>query len=868
MADLPPARPGSENGGNGGPEDRDADLNNRNAPSETGSESGGGGGGPYARSAGLYLASGWNPLPVMGKHVNLPAGYTGETGKSVSASDVALWVATRGADNVGLRLPVGTVGIDVDDYGGKGGLATLRELSRRLGPLPATWSSTSRGDGWSRQLLYRTPVAELVRLPGQLGPGVEVIQHHHRYTVAWPSVHPETGAVYRWYSPDAVLAPDGVVPRIEDLEWLPEAWRNAGQLAGGGGLTGGGWTNPDVDRLLQEGVPAGAVQDDVLRDLVWRLVLAGASDAQVELQWLAVVARTPLTRVDEPWTVEDFRRHLRGARAKLGAGGQMVPVGAVEREWASEQAAVVGSGVGAPAKAGGAVVRGEGAGADGGLGAAADGGVGGDPPGLGAPPSVGGGGGDPFPGPQSPLEVARRLQLEPPWRVTGAPTRWHWRGAWLRWTGTHWAEEEAGVAEDLLYHRLERETWLKLAKSGLVVATPWNPVKKSVAEVDRALQAVQRLSGEVEAGSLWDVKQKRWLEPDEVAGQVACRNGAVDPVTRVLSPHSPRWLNLSALPFDYDPQAVCPRWRRFLEEVLPGDSDAQGLLQEWFGYVVSGRSSLQKLMFLVGASRSGKSTTAGVLTKLVGAGNVAAPTLSSFAAHFGLASLIGKPLAVVDDARYSKSIDMQVVIERLLSITGGGRLDVDRKNRPVWTGRLPTRIVISSNELPWFRDASGAIVNRMLVVEFRESFLGREDPLLERALEAELPGILNWALEGLERLRQSGGVFTTPASALEAITELSEQASPVKTFIAEECVLHPDAKVGSEELFLAWSVWKGGVKQDRSARTTFGIQLRAAVPGLKKIRLEKQEDGTRPWGLGGIGLKHGLPAWAGGAGND
>ena len=101
-------------------------------------------------------------------------------------------------------------------------------------------------------------------------------------------------------------------------------------------------------------------------------------------------------------------------------------------------------------------------------------------------------------------------------------------------------------------------------------------------------------------------------------------------------------------------------------------------------------------------------------------------------------------------------------MERLLSITGEDMLTVDRKYREPWSGKLPTRFVILTNELPKFRDSSGAISNRMLILQMTESFLGREDHTLDRRLAAELSGILLWALEGLDRLMRNGR-FTVPA---------------------------------------------------------------------------------------------------------
>src|SRR5690606_40106778 len=73
---------------------------------------------------------------------------------------------------------------------------------------------------------------------------------------------------------------------------------------------------------------------------------------------------------------------------------------------------------------------------------------------------------------------------------------------------------------------------------------------------------------------------------------------------------------------------------------------------------------------------------------------------------------------------------------------------------------------VCSSDLPNFADASGAIARRFIVLTMRHSFLGRENIRLTRELLEELPGILNWALDGLARLEQQGG-FTEPASRSE-----------------------------------------------------------------------------------------------------
>lgn len=178
--------------------------------------------GPYAQAADAYWSAGWRgvlPLPY-GAKTPPPHGYTGADGIDPSYADVLAWMEDRGGGNIALRLPPGVIGLDVDAYGAKSGAATYLAHVAKWGDLPATWRTTARSDGVSGIYLYRVPT-HLARWPGELGPGVEIIQYRHRYAVAGPSMHP-SGEPYRWWlgGTDMQLAR----PTIDVLPWLPAAW--------------------------------------------------------------------------------------------------------------------------------------------------------------------------------------------------------------------------------------------------------------------------------------------------------------------------------------------------------------------------------------------------------------------------------------------------------------------------------------------------------------------------------------------------------------------------------------------------------------------------------------------------------------------
>jgi hypothetical protein len=177
----------------------------------------------YADAARDYLAAGWAPLPLpAGAKAPPPEGWTGRDAPWPSAADVETWCAERIGANLALRAPGGVLGLDVDAYEGKTGAATLAQAHSDLGGLPATWTSSRRFDTDPVSGIRWFRVPEDSRWRPVLGPHVEVVQHGHRYGVAWPSL--VEGRRYRWRDPNGELV-EAVVPKVDELPALPDSWQ-------------------------------------------------------------------------------------------------------------------------------------------------------------------------------------------------------------------------------------------------------------------------------------------------------------------------------------------------------------------------------------------------------------------------------------------------------------------------------------------------------------------------------------------------------------------------------------------------------------------------------------------------------------------
>ena len=413
----------------------------------------------------------------------------------------------------------------------------------------------------------------------------------------------------------------------------------------------------------------------------------------------------------------------------------------------------------------------------------------------------------------------------------------------LRWTGTHYAK--------IPTHEVLAQLWLFADKAKVRCKNDegnweykgFNPTTKVITDIFNACKAVTTIP--------WDTKTPCWLEPqpdDPKPDQiVALGNCLFDIERRKTLAHSPRYFNLNAANFNYDNKATRPvKWMKFVRDIWPDDEQAVTAFQQWFGYCLTPCTKQQKIMLMVGPKRSGKSTAASVLTALVGEENVVDPSLDDLTDRFGPSTLIGKSLAILNEGRLSSGSRQSKIVEILLSISGEDRKTADRKNRDAWTGKLTTRFMLISNELPRLTDASAAIASRFVVLMLKNTFYDKENIDLYDELVEELPGIFNWAVDGWHSLKASGR-FVTPESSADAVADLEDTSSPVAAFVRECCMVDPKCRYRTDDLYEAWCVWCENNGQHASSKQRFGLWLRAAYPGLDNHQRREGGERIREW---------------------
>jgi putative DNA primase/helicase len=254
------------------------------------------------------------------------------------------------------------------------------------------------------------------------------------------------------------------------------------------------------------------------------------------------------------------------------------------------------------------------------------------------------------------------------------------------------------------------------------------------------------------------IRGRTTVTQDEMGGPeglIAAENCVIDLNDQTSREHDPEYLFLHHLGCEFNPEATAPRFEQFLREVVPSSTD-RSKLQEFAGYtLMHWAMPFHKALFLVGPTASGKSTFLDTINAMLGEGTVSSLTPQQLTTErFSGAELFGKwanirndiPAATVENTGQFKEI------------IGGDPMKAERKRKDPFMFEPTAKHLFAANELPSTETDDEAFYRRILLVPFPETIPeGDRDKHLDDKLQAELPGVLNWALEGLQRLLANGG---------------------------------------------------------------------------------------------------------------
>lgn len=308
-------------------------------------------------------------------------------------------------------------------------------------------------------------------------------------------------------------------------------------------------------------------------------------------------------------------------------------------------------------------------------------------------------------------------------------------------------------------------------------------------------------------------------------------NGMYDINSGRMLEHDPKYLSTIQLPYPFKSGAKCPRWMRFLREIFPDDTDSQNILQEWFGYCLVPDTRFEKALFCVGEGCNGKTVALTMLENLVGKANCSHISLDKLDADFHTVGLFNKLLNLCKETE-AREVANSAAFK---SIVSGETQEDAFKFRDRFSFPVYARLCFATNNFPKFNDTSQGVFRRLLILNFKQSFEGREDTELLDKLMEELPGIFQWALAGYKRL-QARGRFEIPLDMLEAIEDLKRHSSSVASFITE-CTqrAEPDENgaVAYEKNINIYGAYKDFCRDNNFrpfASTTFFKELRRVLP--------------------------------------
>jgi putative DNA primase/helicase len=403
---------------------------------------------------------------------------------------------------------------------------------------------------------------------------------------------------------------------------------------------------------------------------------------------------------------------------------------------------------------------------------------------------------------------------------------------WLCYDGKRWAPDP-GAGIMLRAKQVVREMKREAAaiKDADLLKALQTHIRRSQSDVRlRAMlaQAQPELTVPIEA-----------LDADPMVFNVL--NGTLDLRTGALLPHDPKQLITKLSPVVYEPGSEAPRWQAFLHRVFAGDAETIAFFQRAVGYSLTGDTSEQVFFVAHGSGQNGKSVAFGAIERVL-ADYAFDADFSTFVPRRttgprnDIAAMVGARFVAAIESEAGERLD-ESVVKRL---TGGDAITARFMYKEYFTFKPQAKIWLVSNYKPTIRGTDFAMWRRVRLIPFAVTIPEEErDPNLLKALEAELPGILGWMVEGALAWQREG-LGMAPA-VRDATEGFRAEADTIARFLRERCVKAPEAEVGSVELYAGFGAWCQSVGEIAESQREFNQHLAAHDPS----RIRRLKTGGR-----------------------
>lgn len=417
-------------------------------------------------------------------------------------------------------------------------------------------------------------------------------------------------------------------------------------------------------------------------------------------------------------------------------------------------------------------------------------------------------------------------------RLHGADLRYCYPWArWLHWDGGRWAVDDCG--------EVTRRAKATIKTLFTEAATADDDTAKALAKHALRSQALQRINGMVTLAQSEPGIPVRPGELDLDPWLLNVQNGVLDLRSGVLRAHDRANLLTKMAPVAYDPSATCPTWEAFLTRVMGGDAELIHFLQRAIGYSLTGDTSEQAIFIFFGTGANGKSTFLETIRGLLGddyARQVRTETLMDGQRGTGptedLARLKGARFVSARETEEGKRLAEALIKE----LSGGDTLTARFLYSESFEYKPAFKLFLGANHKPVIRGTDYAIWRRIRLVPFAVTIPPEEqDKQLPQKLQAELPGILAWAVRGCRDWQQSG--LGAPAAVTEATTAYRAESDVLSAFLAECTVADPKGEVQAKLLFEAYKTWAEDNGEKPMTAQMFGRRL--TERGLDKYKDRK-----------------------------